>query len=92
MSKGLTIIDKDYTRWVEDLSVRYRQSQIKAAVRVNQELLKYYWELGRDIEEMHVEERWGQSVIKNLSVDLQLKNPNSTGLSRTNIYLSLIHI
>lgn len=71
MSKGLTIIDKDYTRWVEDLSVRYRQSQIKAAVRVNQELLKYYWELGRDIEEMHVEERWGQSVIKNLSVDLQ---------------------
>lgn len=64
MSKGLTIIDKDYTRWVEDLSVRYRQSQIKAAVRVNQELLKYYWELGRDIEEMHVEERWGQSVIK----------------------------
>lgn len=86
MSKGLTIIDKDYTRWIEDLSVRYRQSQIKAAVRVNQELLKYYWELGRDIEEMHVEERWGQSVIKNLSVDLQLKNPNSTGLSRTNIY------
>lgn len=86
MSKGLTIIDKDYSRWVEDLSVRYRQSQIKAAVRVNRELLKYYWELGRDIEEMHVEERWGQSVIKNLSVDLQLKNPNSTGLSRTNIY------
>lgn len=86
MSKGLTIIDKDYSRWVEDLSVRYRQSQIKAAVKVNRELLKYYWELGRDIEEMHVEERWGQSVIKNLSVDLQLKNPNSTGLSRTNIY------
>lgn len=86
MSKGLTIIDKDYNWWVEDLSVRYRQSQIKAAVRVNRELLKYYWELGRDIEEMHVEERWGQSVIKNLSVDLQLKNPNSTGLSRTNIY------
>lgn len=86
MNKGLTIIDKDYARWVEDLSARYRQSQIKAAVRVNRELLKYYWELGRDIEEMHVEERWGQSVIKNLSVDLQLKNPNSTGLSRTNIY------
>lgn len=41
MSKGLTIIDKDYTQWVENLSVRYRQSQIKAAVRVNRELLKY---------------------------------------------------
>ena len=84
MSKELTIIDKDYIRWVEDLSVRYRQSQIKAAV--NRELLKYYWELGRDIEEMRVEERWGEKVIKNLSVDLQRKNLNATGLSRTNIY------
>ena len=86
MSKELTIIDKDYIRWVEDLSVRYRQSQIRAAVRVNRELLRYYWELGRDIEEMHVEERWGEKVIKNLSVDLQRRNPNATGLSRTNIY------
>ena len=86
MKKNLTIIDKDYTQWVEDLSVRYRQSQIKAAVKVNRELLKYYWELGRDIEEMHVEKRWGDGVIKNLSIDLQQRNPNSTGLSRTNIY------
>ena len=86
MSKELTIIDKDYIRWVEDLSVRYRQSQIRTAVRVNRELLKYYWELGRDIEEMRVEERWGEKVIKNLSVDLQRKNLNATGLSRTNIY------
>lgn len=86
MSKGLTIIDKDYTQWVENLSARYRQSQVKAAVKVNREMLKYYWELGRDIEEMHVEERWGESVIKNLSADLQRRNPNSTGLSRTNIY------
>ena len=85
MSNNLTIIDKDYTQWVEDLSVRYQQSQIRASVKVNTEMLKYYWELGRDIEEMHVEERWGQGVIKNLSVDLQRKNPNAKGLSRTNI-------
>lgn len=86
MSNNLTVMDKDYIQWVEDLSVRYQQSQIRASVKVNTEMLKYYWELGRDIEEMHVEERWGQGVIKNLSVDLQRKNPNAKGLSRTNIY------
>lgn len=86
MSRNLTIIDKDYAQWVEDLSARYRQSQIRASVKVNRELLRYYWELGRDIEEMHVEERWGQSVIKNLSVDLQHQNPNAKGLSVRNIY------
>ena len=86
MSKSISILDKDYAQWVEDLSVRYRQSQIRASVKVNRELLRYYWELGRDIEEMHVEERWGQGIIKNLSTDLQQRNPNATGLSRTNIY------
>lgn len=86
MSKRLTIIDKDYAQWVEQLSVRYHQSQIKAAIKVNREMLKYYWELGRDIEELHVEERWGEGVIKNLSIDLQSRNPDSKGLSRTNIY------
>lgn len=86
MSKVLTILDKDYTQWVENLSARYRQSQIRASVKVNREMLKYYWELGRDIKEMRVEERWGESVINNLSTDLQHRTPNATGLSRTNIY------
>lgn len=35
---------------------------------------------------MRVEERCGEGVIKNLSIDLQHRNPNATGLSRTNIY------
>lgn len=88
MSKSISILDKDYAQWVEDLSVRYRQSQVRASVKVNREMLRYYWELGRDIEEMHVEERWGQSVIKNLAIDLQRRNPNATGLSVRNIYYS----
>ena len=88
MSNGLTIIDKDYTQWVESLSARYRRSQIKAAVKVNREMLRFYWELGRDIEEMHVEERWGEGVIKNLSTDLQRQIPNASGLSVRNIYYS----
>lgn len=64
MSKSISILDKDYAQWVEDLSVRYRQSQIRASVKVNRELLRYYWELGRDIEEMHVEERWGRALSR----------------------------
>ena len=86
MSKRLTIIDNDYTNWVEELCKRYRRSQIKAAVKVNQEMLRFYWELGREIEEMHVEERWGEGAIRNLSTDLQRQIPNASGLSRSNIY------
>ena len=39
MHKTLTIQDKEYLQWVKDLGRRYRRSQIKAAVRVNEEML-----------------------------------------------------
>ena len=42
-------IDGDYANWIRDLSLRFRQSQIKAAIRVNSEMLKFYFSLGADI-------------------------------------------
>ena len=86
MNKSINILDKEYLQWVKDLCGRYRQSQIKAAVKVNVEQLKFNWFLGRDIVELHVEERWGESVITRLSKDLREAIPNAAGLSKSNIY------
>ena len=86
MSKSINILDKDYIQWIKELSSRYRRSQIKAAVKVNEEMLRFYWELGRDIVEMHIEERWGEKVIKTLSTDLQREIPDAHCFSRTNLY------
>ena len=85
-SKNITLLDQDYLQWVKELSTRYRRSQIKAAVKVNEEMLQFYWELGRDIVEMHIEERWGEGVMKALSTDLQKQNPTAHCFSRTNLY------
>lgn len=35
-----TTLNAKYAAWIEALSVRYRQSQIKAAVAANAEMLK----------------------------------------------------
>ena len=86
MEKSISLLDKDYSRWISELSSRYRRSQIKAAVKVNGEMLRFYWELGRDIVEMHIEERWGDNVIKTLSIDLQREIPDAHCFSRTNLY------
>lgn len=86
MEKSISILDKDYSHWISELSSRYRRSQIKAAVKVNEEMLRFYWELGRDIVEMHIEERWGDNVIKTLSADLQREIPDAHCFSRTNLY------
>ena len=84
-TKSISILDDDYTLWVKSLVARYRQSQIKAAVKVNTEQLLYNFMLGRDIVEMHIEERWGESVINQLSIDLKREMPTAEGLSATNL-------
>ena len=47
MSK-LIKTDNEYKEWIGELKQRIRQSQIKAAVKVNTELLKLYWSIGGD--------------------------------------------
>lgn len=86
MAKTIKILDEDYRKWVKELKERYRRSQIKAATKVNQEMIQYYWDLGRDIVEMKVEQRWGQKIMRTLAADLKREMPDVTGLSRTNLY------
>ena len=85
MGKNLTIIDKDYLQWVKDLALRYRQSQIKAAVKVNQEVLAFYYSLGKDIVEMNAEAKWGSKFLHHLSRDLKEQLPDVEGFSPTNL-------
>lgn len=84
MSK-LIKTDTGYAEWIKSLSLRFRQSQIKAAVKVNSELIRFYWELGRDIVELKAEERWKQNFWESLSNDLQASLPGVKGFSITNL-------
>lgn len=84
MSK-LIKTDTSYAEWIKSVSLRFRQSQIKAAVKVNSELIRFYWELGRDIVEMKAEERWTENFWENLSRDLQTYLPGVKGFSITNL-------
>lgn len=85
ITKSSQIMSEEYKNWVSELKTRYRQSQIKAAVKVNSELLQFYWELGRDIVAKKAESVWGSGFLKNLSIDLQKEFPNSSGLSYSNL-------
>ncbi|MFT4188370.1 MAG: PDDEXK nuclease domain-containing protein [Aeromicrobium sp.] len=50
--------------------MRVQQTQQRAALAVNAELIRLYWQIGRDI--LHRQERqgWGAKVIDRLSHDL----------------------
>lgn len=79
------VADKDYKQWIGELSSRYRQSQIKAAVKVNSEMLHFYWLLGHDIVERQMENTYGSGFFNSLSADLQRELPDAKGFSPTNI-------
>lgn len=51
--------DKGYKIWLEDLKKRIQASQIKAAVKVNTELLNLYWQLGDEIVSKQKDSNWG---------------------------------
>ena len=81
-------IDGEYADWIKDLSLRFKQSQIKAAIRVNSEMLRFYFSLGADIVNKKAESRWGDGFFKNLSRDLQDALPGVRGFSETNLRYS----
>lgn len=77
--------DQDYRDWVSELKQRIRRSQVKAAVKVNQELIRMYWMLGKDIVEKKSESKWGKGFFKELSRDLKDSFPDMEGFSVTNL-------
>lgn len=83
--KPITILNDEYLTWLKTLCERYRSSQIKAAIRVNQEMLRFYWFLGEDISKKEVENKYGSSFYITLSRDLKKMMPDATGLSASSI-------
>ena len=79
------LADKEYVNWLADVKARYRQSQIKASVRVNTTMLEFYWSIGRDLVRMRAEQKWGAGVVKQFALDMRQAFPNEKGFSYSNV-------
>lgn len=79
------ISGKEYGQLLGKLKERFRRSQIKAAVKVNTEMLEFYWEMGRDISRLYANAKYGTAFFDCLSLDLRAEFPNQTGFSSANI-------
>ena len=76
----------DYVEFLESLKARVRQSQTKAMLSVNRELIALYWDIGRQIVERQEREGWGKSVVDRLATDLQKAFPGIGGFSPSNVW------
>ena len=81
-----TKLDKEYVQWIYDIKQRFRNAQIKAAVKVNSEQLLFNWQLGRDLVVRKAEEEWGNGIVEQVSLDLQAAFPEAKGFSARNLW------
>ena len=81
---GMTA-DTEYVEWLSDLKRRYKQSQLRTAVKANSEVLEYYWNLGRDIVAKEAESKWGSGFFNQLSLDMRAMFPDEKGFSSANL-------
>ena len=79
------LIDTKFQKWVESLSQNYKKAQIKAAIHVNSELIKFYYGLGEEIAKTSFKASYGNKFYQTLSNELIKRNPDVKGLSQINI-------
>ena len=75
-----------YPRLLADIKTRIQQARPRAALSVNAELIRLYWETGGAIVEWQRREGWGSAVIERLSMDLRGAFPALRGFSARNIW------
>lgn len=80
------IIDNiEYKKLITNVKLKFKNSQIKASISVNRELLNFYWELGKDIVSMQTKYEWGSNFLKNMSSDLKREFSEMSGFSESNL-------
>ncbi len=75
----------DYKGWLTALKKRFMQTRMQATVKVNQELLQFYWQLGAQIVEKQKSAHWGDGFLTQLSNDLMAEFPDIKGFSKRNL-------
>lgn len=83
--KSESIITNEYAEFIETLKLEIRQTQVKAALSVNRELVLLYWRIGKSILAKQKELGWGAKVVEQISRDLRLEFPMMKGFSPRNV-------
>ena len=76
----------EYRAFYEEVKEAIRVSQYAALKRVNAELIKLYWDIGKMITGRQEEYGWGKSVVETLSEDLRKEYPGVRGYSSSNLW------
>jgi predicted nuclease of restriction endonuclease-like (RecB) superfamily len=78
-------LNQGYKVLLGEIKHKVKSSRLQAVVAVNQELIKLYWYIGKQIIEKQARSNWGSRFIETLSHDLQTSFPGTRGFSVRNL-------
>lgn len=79
------LLPNGYPEWQKSIEQLIEISKLRAAINVNADTLKLYWNIGNSILQKQKEKGWGKKVIEQLSKDLTNRFPNDRGYSERNL-------
>ncbi len=75
-----------YKEFVCEIKQKIYESQYASLKKVNKELLKLYWNIGKMIKDKQEKMRWGKSIVEKLALDLHNEFPGIKGFSSRNLW------
>ena len=69
--------DNEYKEWIAGISTDFRRSQIRASMKINDEMLRFYWKLGKGISSMSEQFGYGTRFYKTVSDDVKSFSPTN---------------
>lgn len=81
----MQLLPQEYKEFLTNIKSKIKTAQLKAHIKVNEEMLRLYWDIGFMIVEKQKVSMWGDKILENISSNLKLEFPELQGFSRTNI-------
>ena len=90
MSKDVITLPTDYGDWLTSLKQRIQGARQRALLAANDEQIRLYYDIGREILDRQKRQGWGAKVIERLAADLRAAFPDMRGFSvRNMLYMRL---
>jgi predicted nuclease of restriction endonuclease-like (RecB) superfamily len=75
-----------YQPFLKEILSKIQQARYEMLKTVSRQTVELYWEIGKSVSEKVRQEKWGKSVVEQLSKDLQTEFPEVRGFSSRNLW------
>jgi len=75
-----------YKDFLNEVIIAVKNSQYKAYQAVNRQLVELYWAIGKQLHDKIEVAKWGEGIVEQLSLDLQMEFPDAKGFSEQNLW------